>query len=43
MTWRLRRLQLFFGIVWRRWDEDERLSWRVAWEVATIVWRPEEH
>ena len=31
--WTIRRFMLFFGIVWREWD-DFRISIRTAWEVS---------
>lgn len=35
--WTLRRLKLFLGIVWRKWDEGYRLSWSTAWEVSEVA------
>jgi hypothetical protein len=33
--WTYRRLCLFAGIVWRRWDAQcTRLDWRTAWSVS---------
>lgn len=36
----LRRLKLFLGIVWRRWepaDPQSRIDARLAWKVARII------
>jgi len=35
--WNLRRLKLFLGIVWRKWDEGYRLSIATAWSVSEVA------
>ena len=36
-TW-LKRLRLFADIVWRRWEDDFRIGWSLAWDVAAVVY-----
>lgn len=38
----LRRMWLFIRIVWREWDDDYRLGWRLAWEVSGYIWGKNE-